>query len=121
MTRCNFDMRPATKDDIMNFYGEEPFTIPEALVGLLDGKPVVLGGVYHDEGCTIAFSSIKEEVRGMKKDIVKFTYHVMNLISEHKNVIAITDLNIPGSGDFLKALGFKFGFTSEIGDVYTYG
>lgn len=75
-----FEIRPATAVDFRAFYGRDPDVTIKALVGLLDGEPVGFGGYYLVDGAAVAFSDMKPEMRGRRKDIVRGARAIMDLI-----------------------------------------
>lgn len=98
----------ATQKHVEEFYKGRPIRSVRAVVGLLDGKVVGIGGVFLDRDSVVAFCEIKEEARPHKKAILKAGFMVYNIMKKYSVVLAVADPNEKGARRLLTRFGFKF-------------
>lgn len=112
-------IRRATAEDIASFYGERPKRSMRAFVGILDGKPVGLAGVYYHQGQVVAFSETKPEMAGLRHAIGRGALAVVALLRRMNiPVLAVAQNDIPGATAFLERCGFEHVETTCQGEVY---
>lgn len=97
-------LRPATRSDIIEFYGSVKWTF-RAFAADLDGKVLAVGGIYYDGGNRVAFSSMRNEMRRFPVTIMKGAKLIMTLLD--KPTIAIANPTEPGAPRLLERLGFE--------------
>lgn len=97
--------RPATRDDLIAFYGEAPRPTVRALVFEKDGEIVGIGGVKMEGGYFIAFSEIKAGAILGKQEIWRAAKEVARMISG-LNVTVYAVPQSPASVPFMERLGF---------------
>lgn len=73
-------IRPATLEDFLRFYGRTPIATVRALVALLDGVPVGIGGYFMRNGTAVAFTDMHPELAGRKRDIIRCARELMAFI-----------------------------------------
>ena len=103
--RPNPVFRPATREDIDNFYPEATQTF-KAIVAELDGKPLGIGGIYYSNGTPVAFSKTLPELEKYPFTIARGAKMVMEFIGD-KDCVAFADESLPGAPEFLERLGFQ--------------
>tara|TARA_Y100000310_G_scaffold320331_1_gene376677 strand:- start:1245 stop:1592 length:348 start_codon:yes stop_codon:yes gene_type:complete len=74
------EIRPATRDDILAFYGRLHDHTVRAWVGILDEKIIGLGGVLFYRGSLVAFAEFTEEARRFPVTLVKACRAAVNSI-----------------------------------------
>lgn len=102
-------IRPATREDIIAFHGKPyPFT-SRAVVGLVRGRRIAIGGVGDVDGRLFAFYAMKPSARRYKVSIVKAAAAVIEAVKADgaKFIWAIVDPKEPGSRRWVEAMGFK--------------
>ena len=114
-----YEILPATKGDLVAFYGA---SLPMSVRGVVlraDGEPVAVGGVFIQDGAAIGFSEIKDGVPRPKKHIIKTALGVLKLFRQHPEVMAFANADEPSAPRFLEYLGFApTGEHTANGDVY---
>lgn len=99
---------PATPELLLRFYGRAPAVSMRAFVGIHDGEPLAVFGLYYDAGRMVLFSNIKPEARRFKKTLVAGAFMVRDLArSLGVPVHAAADCCVDGSVRLLERLGFK--------------
>lgn len=112
-------IRRATAADIAAFYGEPPKRTMRAFVGILDGKPVGLAGIYYREGQIVAFSETKPEMQGFRHAIGRGALAVIGMLRRmNLPVLALAQQDIPTAPGFLERCGFEHVDTTCQGEVY---
>lgn len=107
-------IKPATREDLISFYGEQLNRTVYAYVGERDGEVLGLGGYYFDKDSIVMFSDIKPEGRDKKKSIVKIIKIIMKAARKHRlPIVAVPDDDYESSCQLLKRLGFE-----NFGEVY---
>lgn len=103
------DIVPADAELLSRFYGQAPTRSVRALVGLAEGEPVVVGGLYWESERSVLFANIAPVVR--EKFVlsgVKFAKALLPMIRESRGpVFALAQENIETSCRFLEWMGFK--------------
>lgn len=101
-------IRPATRADLETFYdGHIPMSM-RAHVMLVDGKILGVGGLYDDQGSTVAFSQMRDELRAHKRLIAKGVRYLQQVLdSEPGVVLAVASLNEANSENLLEKIGFE--------------
>ena len=110
--------RSATQADVDQFYDEPPGYTMRAIVAELDGRVLAVAGTYRAKDHIYAFSEMKDEMRGRKRDILRMAAVTMPLVRRHVQVIAFASKTEKSSQRFLKWLGFIHHGPSENGEVY---
>jgi N-acetylglutamate synthase-like GNAT family acetyltransferase len=111
------DIRPATAEDLESFYGSSPKRSMRAFVGVMDGKPVGLAGIYYWGNQVVAFSEVKPEMP--RHAIGRGALKVLSMIRRMGvPVLALAQGDIPGAPEFLKRCGFEHVDTTCQGEVY---
>lgn len=101
------EIRQATQADIEAFYGKKPIYSMRGVVGLEDGIPIGIGGVYQAGGKFIAFCELKPEARRHRKYILKAARLALSIADRYDTVYAILSATEPGARRFVEHLGFK--------------
>lgn len=118
MTSSKFVIRPATWEDIIQWYGEaSPYTM-RALVGVLDGRIVAIGGVYRDANAIVGIAGATPEIRARKKDVVRMIRAVKEILQNYPVVLAFADKDEPTADSFIRHLGFEYVRPTPTGDLY---
>lgn len=121
MTRYNVTFRMARASDAVAFYGTLPAERIRAVVGIQDGDPVMIGGIYYADGWPIVFSSLKDCARKNKRAIALCARMVMKMVNEVRPALAVVNKNESTAPGFLAGLGFRpTGITSEAGEFLIY-
>lgn len=106
------NIRPASPDDIIEFYGYSPKRTQRAFSVLEDGQIIAIAGVYIDTSRLVLFSDIsdainKDEYR-YRKAFIQFFRKLKEIISRYQlPVQAMADPGTPKSCDLLKHMGFE--------------
>ena len=109
-------IRPAGRRDLEKFYGTRGAVLPTvvALVGIVDGEIVGVGGISRAQGRRIAFCDVTDAGRRYKMAIVRAGRRLMSDVAKnaalHKrgaNIFARLDPNQAGAERFLASLGFR--------------
>lgn len=108
---------PATRELLTAFYGEPPARSMRAFVGLADGVPLAVFGLYYDEARLVLFSDIKPEARRFKKSLVAGAFRVMDLARE----LGLPVHAVAGCADGSVRLLERLGFRLESLDLYVWG
>ena len=104
MTSC--EIRPASAQDILSFYGHAPSCRTKAIIVLIDNKPMGIAGLQYRNIGIVAFSDMKDEMRPYKKAILKTARALAELVSrQRRRVFAIAEL--PTSPAILERIGFE--------------
>lgn len=104
----NVKIMPATEAMLTDFYGEKPTKTVRALMGIVNGKPLGLGGYYIDTARVVMFSDISEEGMRYKKTI--FTIAKRMLVHARATGLPIwvtPDKKHSDATRMLERLGFK--------------
>lgn len=104
MTADKVTFVPATPDLVRAYYGGPPPYSFKGYVALLDGKPIGIGGVFFN-GCPVAFSEMKEEMRPRTKDKARAVRVLERLIETYKSPVFAVAAE-PTSVPLLTKLGF---------------
>jgi hypothetical protein len=103
-------IRPATRADIEKLYPKGEFTATtRAMVGLVRGRPVGIGGIALVDGRLYAFAYFKKSARRYKVSIVKAAIGVIEeaKASGARFIYCETDPNEPGAVRWVTSLGFR--------------
>jgi hypothetical protein len=115
----NPNIRKATREDWLAFFGEPPKNSSRAIVGEVDGEIVGICGLRYNDGFMTAFSCLNDKGARYKFSIMKAGKMLLEMFKEHPGIIvALADPDIPTSSRFLERLGFMFMHDSEEGRVY---
>lgn len=99
-----FQIRPATRDDVVKVLGQVPVTV-RALVADEDGDTIGLAGVFRINGQSYFFGELTDRMR--HKHTVTMVKTARKMIANAKPpVLAIADASIEKSAKFLSYLGF---------------
>lgn len=114
------EIRVATIDDLTKFWGHPPVCSMWAFVAMLDDEPIAVAGVLRSS-YLVAFSEMKEAMRGRKKDIVRMACANMNAIrSRNLPVIALANKDEPTAESLMKHLGFVYLGSTPNGEVFSW-
>lgn len=104
------EVRNATKEDVERFKGS-PGVGPsfKAMAGLIDGKPIAIGGLAFASGVVVAFADVTAEA---KKHPVQLHRTALKVMADakaagHRVIYAKLDENEPTAARWLARLGFK--------------
>lgn len=115
------EIKPATEAEYAAFYGAAPERSTRAFVAMLEGVPIAIAGVYRDTNYLVAFSQMKDEMRPLKKDIVRLARANMAAIAARgEPVIAFANKDEATAPHFLERLGFRHEGSSVHGEVYSW-
>lgn len=113
------EIRPATAEDVRSFYGAPEGQTVRALVAVLDGEIVGIGGLRYQGDSVVAFSKLAPAIRSRRKDIVRGARAVMQMIERRgKPVMAAAEPTEPNAPSFLARLGFEQVATVEGMEVF---
>ena len=97
------EIRPATRQDFEEFYGELPPMTTRCLAGIEDGKTVGMAGYYIRENAAVVFTDFKEGLS--KRNIVRGARAVVDLAKKLKvDLIAFEGM---GGEKALRHFGFE--------------
>lgn len=103
------EIRPATAQDVAEFYGGQGSMMSlRGFVAVVDGRVAAIAGVYYEGIKQIAFSEMKDEMRGHKKDIVRMARRVMGMI-EQRGLAVWATCSDDRSSRFVSRCGFNPG------------
>lgn len=97
------EIRPATEDDLMNFYGKMPPTTVRAIVAVRDGVVECVAGITVQEKILIAFSDTRTTAN--KKTIWQTARRMVEWMRKYNPTVLLTPEQMQ-SDKFLKKLGF---------------
>lgn len=104
-------IRPATREDLDKFYnGKFRFQFTTiAMVGLVRGRVVGVGGVAYVDGKLVAFAEFKPSARRYKVTIVKAAILAIEQAKAAgaRFIWARADPREPGAVRWMTSLGFK--------------
>jgi hypothetical protein len=89
-----------------------------AYVAVLNGEPIAVAGVFRDK-YMVAFSQMKDEMRGRKKDIVRLAHANMAAIKARGVKVIAFASDEPTSLSLIKHLGFVYEGHTELGEAYS--
>lgn len=99
------EILPATADLTEAYYGNRPRRTFRGWVGVLDGKPVGVCGIYREDGQPYAFSEFRNCVD--RKTIVRAIRLMVEAMDAVKGpLLAIENKDAPTAPGLLKRLGF---------------
>lgn len=110
------ELRPATAEDLRAFYGKAPPFTCRAVVGVVDGKPVGIGGIGYAGSYRAFFCDLKPEARRYKVAIVKAARVVLSMATGRTFAAASPDE--PGAPRWLERMGFQRIGSGPAGQVY---
>jgi len=120
MTKVEF--RSATAKDVELFYEKQPIKTMRGYVAVLDGNPIGIGGVYYDGKMIVAFSEMKVEMRGRKRDIARGIRLLTAMYDKIGTVIAVACPTEKTAPKLLEKLGFvPSGQSGPFGDILVRG
>ncbi len=93
--------------DFLAFYGHPPKNTLRAIVVEHQGKVIGFGGVERHPGLYVAFSDISDDLRAMRKTLLKAAKATIELVKQCRlPVVTIQNLEESTSQNFLIHLGF---------------
>ena len=96
---------PATAEHIRALFGRSLERTVRALA-VIDGEKVLgIGGIYDDEGHTVVFAKLTDELRSHPRVVLLAARRVMGWL--RGEAFALCDTNIPQARRFLEYLGFQ--------------
>lgn len=100
-------IREATAQDAIDFYdGKPPSNSFHGFVAVQEGRVIGIAGVYYDGPVQVAFSDMKEEMKKYKKDIIRGTRLVMQMI-EKRGLTVYAECAEGRAANFVRRVGFK--------------
>lgn len=111
------EVRPATFEDVTEFYGSPPKQSMKGLVVVLDGKPVGIGGLVFSEKSVGFFSVVRPELKPYKMTIYK-TARKLAEMAKGCSALAVADPDEPNSKQFLTRLGLIPVAETKFGEVF---
>lgn len=115
----NPEIRYATRQDWINFFGKPPDHSVRALVGVVDGEILGIAGLEYAGEQMTAFSCYRPESKKYPLSTMKMGKRLVKMIENYgKNVLALADKDEPTAPDFLERLGFVFVGNTAEGRVY---
>ena len=100
--------RPATREDVEDYWLRKVPGNLRAVVAEQDGKVVGMGGVYYDGAMRIAFSEYKPELRDNRRAKVRGVRMIMEILNSIKGpVYAVACPDEPTAESLLQRLGFR--------------
>lgn len=119
MANSKVVIRNATTDEVERMVGKQGKTV-RAVVGVMDGNVLGIGGIVYEDSYIKAFMDITEEGKLCKKSLAKATKMVLEMAKEKNlKLIAVAD-DTDIAPQFLEHFGFKFSHDTDIGPVYTW-
>jgi len=117
MPKCSF--RDATREDAIEFFGEQPPYSFKGFVAVEGDKVIGIGGLSFSQGRVTAFSDMKPEMRKYRREMVKTCRRIVEMIKqERRPVFAVAYNKEPTSLKLLVNLGFKpIGMRTDDGEV----
>lgn len=113
------NIRVATDEDIVKFYGKRPSHSMRAIVGELDGEIIGIAGIFFNGVCIVVFSEILPAARAYPFGIYKVARRIKDmLVQKSLPAVAIADPKVEGSCALLEHLGFYYIASSHSGDIY---
>lgn len=113
------EIRPATQKDAEAFYGKKPLKSMRAIVAVLDGEPIGIGGVFREDHMHVVFSEMKPEMRKYKKAILKVSYMVYDIMKRYNVVYAVANKEEKTAPRLITHFGFRLAeINSEGEEVY---
>lgn len=105
---ADLEVRTATREDAIALMGSCPHTM-KAFVGVLDGKPIAIGGLSYQRGRVVAFCNLSDDMRKRPVALHKAARAVMRaaLDSGHRYIFAERDPDEPTAARWLERLGFR--------------
>jgi len=113
--RPNPTFRPATADDIKEFFPDNEYNA-HAWVVEIPGEVLGIGGIFYTKESVVAFSDNKPELEKYPFTMARCAKKIMEIIGD-RQVIAMVGPKYPGSHKLLGDLGFEH----IEGNVYRYG
>lgn len=117
---ANFEIRDATRADLLQWYEGPPPVSMRAQVLDVRGKILAVWGIQSTKGQLIGFASMKPEVKGMKKAIVAGIKKAKELLRDYPYVVAFADKSEPTAESFIQHIGFRHQGSSQHGEVYVW-
>lgn len=106
MKKASVELRPATRDDLIRFFGHAPEFTMRAIVAVKDERPIGVTGVVVTQDCAAVFSDISDELLAHKKTIVRAAKQIIGVARQFHLPICITS-DEHSSQAFLQHLGFE--------------
>jgi|GEM_PF-2371368 len=115
-------IKPATEKDCVAFYGQRPMMSMRGYVAILDDKVIAIAGLYREDRNWIAFSEMKDEMRGFRKDIARAIRLLRSMFDAMKSpVFAVASQEESTSQALLSKIGFvSTGMIGKEGEVLIY-
>lgn len=118
MKKSDIEFRNASQQDVEQFYEGTPPVSMIAMVAVLEGKVIAIGGVCFAGKVKVGFSEMKPEMRPRKKDIVRFAKLVMSRIKQYNHVIVFANPEEKGADTLIRRLGFEYQGRTAQGEAY---
>lgn len=109
--------------DLEAFYGRPPDRTVRAIVGVVDGEIVGVGGVAYEGRVRGAFCDLRPEAKRHKIALHKAALRVLAMAQETgvPQLVAVCTGDEPGAPRWLKRLGFRHVGSSSEGEVFVWG
>lgn len=112
-------IRTATRDDLLEWYGENWQKTCRAWVIEKDGKAAAIAGYSMEGTYALMFSSIGPDHGASKLTIWRYARKIFEMAKGYKvPLMAVACPKTPGSARFLERLGFVYVKTCDAGELY---
>ncbi len=106
MKKSKITIEPATRERVMEFYGESPKSF-KGYVAVLNSKAVGICGLSYEGEKILLFSDIKDELRPYKDDIWKAIAMVSEMVEKtNYPIVAVANKHEKNSEKILASMGF---------------
>ena len=116
MKKC--ELRYATREGWIQFYGEPPARTVRAVVGVKDGEIIGIGGIVFEEPFPRIFMELTDCARTMKREIITGSRMIMDWMKQNRQIVYAVAHDDRVAPVFLRHFGFKYQQTFSVGDVY---
>ena len=118
MKSSEFVIRPATQEDVEAWYGVGQRKSLRAIVGVLDGEVIAIGGVYRDKEFMVGIAGLRKHMRHRKREAVLMAREGRKILQKYPFVVAFADKNEPTADGLIKHFGFEYLRDTEFGRMY---
>jgi len=114
------EIKPATRHDIKEFYGDKMRDTCRAWSAFYDGKLVCIGGVSITRNLMLVFMEMRTQSEVPKMTIWRGALHVWEKIKalNYPVMYAVADPKLSTAPAFLERLGFEHIESSARGEIY---
>lgn len=111
------ELRDATKEDYVEYFGLPPANNFRGVVATIDGRIIGIGGIIY-ENVPKAFMDYHDESAGHKKAMVRGAHLVFDKMRETCNMCYAVAGNDNTAANFLLHFGFEFSHYAEDGAIF---